>query len=117
MPFGEYIPFREIAGMITNAVERQPRDHVPGDTVGVFDVGSTTIGNVICFEVAFDNIVGDAVAEGGEIVTVQTNNAGFGNTPMTEQMLAMSQVRAVEHGRTVVVSALSGVSAIVQPDG
>jgi apolipoprotein N-acyltransferase len=29
----------------------------------------------------------------------------------------MSRVRAVEHGRTVVVAATSGVSAIVDPDG
>lgn len=117
MPFGEYIPFREIARRITDAVERQPRDHVAGDSVGVFEMGPAVVGNVICFEVAFDDIVRDAVAEGGEVITVQTNNAGFGDTPMTEQMLAMSQLRAVEHGRPVIVSALSGVSAIVQPDG
>ena len=54
---------------------------------------------------------------GGEIVAVQTNNATFGFAPMTEQQLAMSRFRAVEHGRTVLVSALAGVSAIVQPDG
>lgn len=117
MPFGEYIPFREIARRITDAVERQPRDHVAGDAVGVFAMGSTDVGNAICFEVAFDDVVRDAVAEGGQLLTVQTNNAGFGDTPMTEQMLAMSQLRAVEHGRAVLVAALSGVSAVVLPDG
>ena len=29
----------------------------------------------------------------------------------------MSRLRAVEHGRTVVVAATSGISAIVAPDG
>jgi apolipoprotein N-acyltransferase len=36
---------------------------------------------------------------------------------MSYQQLAMSRLRAVEHGRAVVVSATSGVSAVVLPDG
>ena len=46
-----------------------------------------------------------------------TNNATFGDSEMTYQQLAMSRVRAVEHGRAVVVAATSGVSAIIAPDG
>jgi apolipoprotein N-acyltransferase len=117
MPFGEYIPFRSIAERITDAVKKQPRDHLPGNKVGIFTVGSATIGDVICFEVAFDGIVRDAVRAGGQFLSVQTNNATFGYTEMTEQQLAQSRVRAFEHGRTVVVSALAGVSAIIAPDG
>lgn len=117
MPFGEYIPFRSIAERITDAVAHQPRDHLAGDEVGIFDAGPVTIGNVICFEVAFDGVVRDAVREGGQFLSVQTNNATFGYSEMTEQQLAQSRVRAFEHGRTVVVSALAGVSAVVAPDG
>jgi apolipoprotein N-acyltransferase len=117
MPFGEYIPFRQVARMITDAVDRQPRDFVAGEEVGIFDTGAGSIGMAICFEVGFDGIVRDAVVEGGQVLAVQTNNATFGDSPMTEQHLAMSRFRAVEHGRTVVVSALAGVSAIVGPDG
>ncbi|HEU0212618.1 MAG TPA: apolipoprotein N-acyltransferase [Jiangellaceae bacterium] len=117
MPFGEYIPFRSIARRITSAVERQPRDFVAGDEVGLLEMGPSTMGAVICFEVAFDNLVRDAVRAGADLVAVQTNNATFGFTPMTEQQLAMARLRAVEHHRTVLVAALAGVSAIVGPDG
>jgi apolipoprotein N-acyltransferase len=117
MPFGEYIPFRRIARLITPEVDQQPRDFVAGQEVGVLRMAGTQVAAVICFEVAFDNLVRDAVRAGGEILAVQTNNATFGFSPMTEQQLAMSRFRAVEHGRTVLVSALSGVSAIVEPDG
>lgn len=117
MPFGEYIPFRDIARRITSAVDRQPRDFVAGQRAGVLDMGPARVGTVICLEVAFDNLVRDAVRAGGNVLAVQTNNATFGFTPMTEQQLAMSRLRAVEHGRTVLVSALAGVSAIVGPDG
>ncbi|TDC52270.1 apolipoprotein N-acyltransferase [Jiangella ureilytica] len=117
MPFGEYIPFRSIAERITDAVRQQPRDHLPGDRIGTFQVGDVTLGDVICFEVAFDGIVRDAVNEGAQFLAVQTNNATFGRTEMTEQQLAQSRLRAFEHGRTVLVSALAGVSAVVAPDG
>ena len=117
MPFGEYIPFRRIARLITPAVDRQPRDFVAGQEIGVLSIGPARVGSVICFEVAFDNLVRDAVRAGGNILAVQTNNATFGFTPMTEQQLAMARMRAVEHGRTVLVSALAGVSAIIGTDG
>jgi apolipoprotein N-acyltransferase len=117
MPFGEYIPFRSIARRITSAVDQQPRDFVAGEEVGLLDMGPSDIGAVICFEVAFDNLVRDAVRAGADLLAVQTNNATFGFTPMTEQQLAMARFRAVEHGRTVLVAALAGVSAIVGPDG
>lgn len=118
MPFGEYIPFRSIAERIApDAVARQPRDFVAGDEVGVLDVAGVAVGAVICFEVAFDGLVSDAVRGGAEILAVQTNNAGFGYSPMTEQQLAMSRLRAVEHGRPTLVAALAGVSAVIDRDG
>ena len=48
---------------------------------------------------------------------VQTNNATFGCTDETWQQQAMSRVRAVEHGRDVLIAATSGVSAVIRPDG
>jgi apolipoprotein N-acyltransferase len=118
MPFGEYIPFRRIARMIAaDAVDRQPRDFVAGQQVGVLDMAGVQVGAIICFEVAFDNLARDVVREGAELLAVQTNNAGFGYSPMTEQQLAMARLRAVEHGRWTLVAALAGVSAVVDPSG
>lgn len=117
VPFGEYIPFRSFAERITDAVEHQPRDHLAGDEVGVLDLAGTPVGNVICFEVAYDNLIRDAVRDGGQVLSVQSNNATFGYTAMSEQQLAMSQIRAVEHSRTVLVSTTSGISALVAADG
>jgi apolipoprotein N-acyltransferase len=67
--------------------------------------------------VAYDALVRDAVQDGGRLIVVQTNNATFGRSPQTEQQLDMSRLRAVEHGRAVVVAATSGISAVVRPDG
>ena len=48
---------------------------------------------------------------------VQTNNATFGRSGETSQQLAMGRLRAVEHGRAVLVAATSGISAVIAPDG
>ena len=117
VPFGEYIPFRSLARAITPKVDLVPRDFVAGNEVGVLDVGPVTVGDVICFEVAYDDLVRDTVTGGGSLLVVQTNNATFGRSGETAQQLAMGRLRAVEHGRTVLVAATSGISAVIAPDG
>jgi apolipoprotein N-acyltransferase len=117
VPFGEYIPFRSVARRISDKVDLVARDFVAGERVGVLDVGPARLGDVICFEIAYDDLVRDAVRAGGRLLTVQTNNATFGRSAQTEQQLAKSRLRAVEHDRAVVVAATSGISAVVRPDG
>ena len=54
---------------------------------------------------------------GAQVLVVQTNNATFGFSAETWQQQAMSRVRAVEHGRDVLIAATSGVSAVIRSDG
>jgi apolipoprotein N-acyltransferase len=117
VPFGEYIPYRSLVRRVTSKVDLVPRDFAAGDEVGVLDVGPVRLGDVICFEVAYDDLVRDTVTGGGRLLVVQTNNATFGRSGETEQQLAMGRLRAVEHGRTVLVAATSGISAIIAPNG
>lgn len=79
--------------------------------------GPFPFGDVICFEVAYDSLVRSSVAAGAQLLVVQTNNATFGHTAETYQQLAMSQLRALEHGRTVLQVSTTGVTAVIGPDG
>ncbi|MFF8812637.1 apolipoprotein N-acyltransferase [Streptomyces pactum] len=117
VPFGEYVPFREQLSKVITRLNRVPRDFYPGDHTGVLQVGPARLGDVICFEVAYDEIVRDTVNAGARALVVQTNNATYGRTGQPEQQLVMSKLRAVEHGRAVITAAPSGISAIVGPDG
>jgi apolipoprotein N-acyltransferase len=122
VPFAEYLPFRSvIQSIVTRYKHDQPSDFVKGKTAGIFDIPgparSYRIGDVICFEVAYDGLVRSVVDKGAELVVIQTNNASFGRSGETYQQLAMGRIRAVEHGRTVVVAATSGLSAVISPDG
>lgn len=117
VPFGEYIPLRGIAELVSSDVDLVSRDMVGGHGDGVIKGGPFLIGDVICFEVAYDGLVRSAVDNGAQLMVVQTNNATFGHTDETYQQLAMSQIRAVETGRTVLQVATTGVSAVIGPDG
>ena len=116
VPFAEYIPFRSIARVVSKDVDLVQRDFVSGDRPGNLTVGPARIGDVICFEVAYDGLIDD-VAHDSEMIVVQTNNATFGRSNETWQQLAMGRLRAIEHGRPVLVAATSGVSAVIDPDG
>ncbi|HLV05458.1 apolipoprotein N-acyltransferase [uncultured Georgenia sp.] len=122
-PFAEYIPLRDIARMVTDAVDLVSIDMLPGDEVGVIALDSPRLGRVvelavgICFEVAYADLIRDAVLAGGEVLVVPTNNASFGFTQESTQQLAMSVFRAVEHGRATVQISTVGVSGVISPNG
>jgi apolipoprotein N-acyltransferase len=116
VPFAEYIPLRSVARMVTDKVDLVRNDFVAGDRPGVLNTGPATVADAICFEVAYDNLVRSGVTGGGQLITVQTNNADF-NTAEARQQLAMVQLRAVEHGRDGLMASTVGVSAFVTADG
>jgi len=115
-PFGEYMPYRDFFRLFSPLVDRAS-NFVPGAGDGVVDLGGARVGIATCYEVVFDDLVRSSVRSGAEMLAVPTNNATFGYTEMTYQQQAMSRVRAVEHGRTVVIAATSGSSAVIAPDG
>lgn len=117
VPFGEYIPFRDVLASVFSRLDQIPRDMVPGTEPGLLRMGTTTVGDVICFEVAYDGLLREVVGGGADLVVVQTNNATYMGTGQIEQQFAISRLRAIETNRYVVVAATNGVSGIIAPDG
>ncbi|GAB4107253.1 hypothetical protein GCM10028790_62720 [Micromonospora taraxaci] len=116
VPFAEYVPLRDVARMVSKQVDLIRNDFVPGSTPGVVRVGPAVLGDVICFEVAYDEVVRDTVTGGAQLLVVQTNNATF-DVAEARQQLAMVRLRAVEHGRPALMASTVGVSGFVAPDG
>lgn len=117
VPFGEYIPYRDFFTRFVSRLEHVSSDAVPGTEPGALDVAGTTLAVGICFDVAFDQPIRDSVAGGGQIIVIPTNNANYNFTGQSNQQLAITQLRAVEHGRPAVVVSTSGISAVVEADG
>jgi apolipoprotein N-acyltransferase len=117
VPFGEYIPYRAQLTKFISELSRVPRDYVSGNTPGVLTINGVHIADVICFEVAYDDMVHDSVRSDTGVMVVQTNNATYGWSGQPEQQLAITQLRAVEHGRPVMIAATSGISGYITADG
>jgi apolipoprotein N-acyltransferase len=109
------MPLRPVARLISDKVDLV-KSMVAGDRPGVVRAGPATLGDVICFEVAYDGIVRDTVTGGAQLLVVQTNNATF-NEAEARQQLAMVAERAVEHGREAMMVSTVGVSAFVNTAG
>jgi len=117
VPFGEYVPYRSFFRKLSSKVDLIKADFIAGRGGNVLSIGPATAGTAICFEVAFDDLLRGAVKDGADLLVVQTNNATFGRTDESVQQLAMSRLRAVESGRSVVHISTVGVSALIRPDG
>ena len=122
VPFAEYIPYRSFFRNFSDKVDLVSSDFAAGKGPGVFRVparhgGTIAAGTIICFEVAYDGLMRETVNAGANVLFVQTNNATFGYTDESVQQLAISRIRAIEHGRSIVHVSTVGVSAMITPDG
>ena len=117
VPFGEYVPFRRELGWIS-ATDQVPVDRTPGTDVSLISIpGLPPIGTPICYENSFPSIDREMTNEGAAFLVVVINNASYDRTAASEQHLQMSRLRAVENGRWVVHSAVSGISAFIDERG
>lgn len=119
VPFGEYVPDRafymslapEMIGLIGWDMSAGTRD-------GIFELpNGAKVGSLICFEVTFDYLSFDLVNEGAQALMIQTNSSDFGKSEQGVQQAAVSRMRAIETGRTVVSISTVGVSGIYAADG
>ncbi len=120
VPFGEYIPFRGLISSFSSLPSLNPVNFTPGHQAVVFGIGKIRLGDVICYEVGFDDLVRSEVNAGANLIALQSNDADFeidGQLGETEQQTAMARIRAVESDRAVVYASTTGESTIIAPDG
>lgn len=117
VPFGEYLPLeRWLRGTIAffdlpmPAMTPGPPDQPPIRAVG------TTIGNAICYEIIYADLVADRAREAELLLTV-SNDTWFGKSIGPLQHLQMARLRALENGRYVVRATNNGVTAVIDPQG
>ena len=121
VPFGEWIPFRDQLLPLVPILEQVGAQSVPGHRArGAGGRGRRprlTVGDVICFELAYDQTVYEAVRGGREVLMVQSNNATYGGTGQIEQQFAITRARAMEARREVAVATTNSVSGFIDRDG
>jgi apolipoprotein N-acyltransferase len=122
VPFGEYMPFRDVLASLGAPVDQVPNDAVAGTgpallTAPTAALGAVDMGVVISWEVFFGGRAREGVEAGGALVTNPTNGSSYTWTILQTQQVASSRLRALETGRWVVQVAPTGLSAFVSPTG
>lgn len=121
VPMTEAIPFRRAFGFILPFMRKQFGRFEPGLPPRPLELrtsaGEIGLGALICFEVLKPSEVRDVVDRGADVLVAVTNDAWFGRSNMPWHHLGLAVVRAIEVRRSVVRSANTGISALVDPLG
>lgn len=116
--FGEYLP-RWIgwAQGLLNLLDIPMSSFSPGSAKQpAFKVAGLDLGTFICYEIAYTNLVRQAAAKAGLLLTIN-DDAWFGHSFALAQHLQIGQFQALATGRYLLFLSNTGMTAIVTPQG
>jgi apolipoprotein N-acyltransferase len=122
VPFGEFLPFGEVATKIgVRSLVHMPEDFTPGPPpASIAPWGVPAVQPLICYEALFPGFTRQAVQRTGIrpawILNI-SNDAWFGQTSGPLQHLNLASYRAIEEGLPIVRSTPTGVSAVIDAYG
>jgi apolipoprotein N-acyltransferase len=118
VPFGEYVPLRDLLDTLGAPVDQVPSNAVAGTGPAYIDLpDGTRLAVVISWEVFFGGRAREGVKAGGEAIVNPTNGASYTGTILQTQQVASSRLRAIETGRWLVQVSPTGFSEFVSPSG
>lgn len=116
VPFGEYVPLAQVFTFISS-LARNAGDFSPAQELRLLDWEGERLGPAICYEVVFASEVAQLTRAGATVLVSMTNDAWYGDTAAPWQHLRAARFRAAENRRWLLRAAITGVSAVVAPDG
>ena len=78
---------------------------------------NSVIAPIICYESIYGEYVTEYSRKGANLFAIITNDGWWGDTPGYKQHLAYASLRAIENRRSIVRSANTGISAIINEKG
>jgi apolipoprotein N-acyltransferase len=116
VPFGEYVPLRTLFPFV-GKIARMVGDFSPAERISLLDWNGERLGAAVCYEVIFPGETAALVRAGATLLVTVTNDAWYGDTAAPRQHLRAARFRAAENRRWLLRAAVTGISAVVRPDG
>jgi len=117
VPFGEFLPLRDLLGEALRFLHVPMSDFSPGpDEQPPLLLAGQPVGITICYEDVFSAELRSVLPEATLLVNV-SNDAWFGDSIAPHQHLAIARMRALESGRMLLRATNTGISAIIGPRG
>ncbi len=116
VPFGEYVPFAGLFPFMEKLVQGVS-DFSPDAQARPLSTQNLALGVLICYEIIFEPLVHERIADQSNVLINLSNDAWFGRTSAPEQHLHQAVLRAVEQQRFIIRATNSGISAVITPRG
>ncbi len=117
VPFGEYIPLQSIFSGIMKKLDVPMSNFSAGpEYQRTIKAGQYTIAPYICYEIAYPDLVLETIKNKNFIVVI-TDDSWFGRSIALSQHLQISQMRSLETGRWLMLTANTGITAFINPKG
>lgn len=118
VPFSEYFPYENFfPHLYKTLLEREKFFWEPGNKVKIFSSAGLDFYTPICFEDTFPQLCRQAYNEGARAFFSLSNDSWSKSLACQYQHLGMAKFRAVENHVPVVISSVSGQTAVISPDG
>ncbi len=117
VPFGEYLPLESVLRGAIDFFDLPMSTFTKGEHAQTpMQAAGINIGNAICYEIIYPQLVARRAQDSGVIMTV-SNDTWFGASIGPHQHLQMARLRALENGRYVIRATSNGITAIIDPNG
>ena len=118
VPYGEYIPFRQLLPEFLINMIDMGRDLTSGVNRKPLELpNGLKVSTAICYEGVFGYLTRDFARRGAKVLLVLSNDAWYPKSSEPEQHLANALMRAVETGLPMLRCGNNGGSGVVNPDG
>jgi apolipoprotein N-acyltransferase len=116
VPFGEYVPLPRLFFFVRQ-ISQEIGEFTPADRPVVLRAGPLAVGVGICYEILYPELARLQTAGGANLLATISNDSWYGKAGAQEQHFAGAILRAVEDGRFLVRSAITGVSGVADSHG
>jgi len=116
VPFGEYVPFRSVFPFM-DMLTQQVGTFARGQSRAPLDAGGQRLGIFICYESIFPDEVREFAHEGADVLVNLSNDGWYGDSGAWKQHMQMTQMRAIENRRWLLMGTNTGLTASIDPYG
>ncbi|MBI4802802.1 MAG: apolipoprotein N-acyltransferase [Elusimicrobia bacterium] len=117
VPFGEYVPLRELLGRYLSVVSELGEFEKGTLNQKLFEADGVKMGIGICYESVFPYLARSDVSKGADLLVNVTNDGWYLDTAAPYQHFLANIFRAAENRKSLVRAANNGISALIDPWG
>lgn len=116
VPFGEYLPLEKLRGLIDFFNIPMSNLSAGAKNPALFKVKNLTLAPSICYEIAYPNLIWPQASRSNILINI-SDDSWFGHSIASAQQLQISEMRAIETGRPIILVNNVGITGIISAEG